>query len=211
MPAGLQIEDAGSRILIWDVTESCDALLSQLTAINRDEYEQFGTEKRKKEYLAARLALKTLLGYEVCIQYTSDRKPYIADSENISITHSATKVGVMINKQHPVGIDIELFSPKIGQLFTRFMSEAEQSDFHHGADIRQLQIVWSAKEAMYKIIGHPAIDFANQLRVLPFSPATAGQIECIHLPENRKYTLNYRLEGDYTLVYCTNDISYESI
>lgn len=211
MPAGLLIEDAGSRILIWDVTESCDTLLSQLAAVNRDEYEQFSNEKRRKEYLAARVALKTLLGYEASIQYTNERKPYISNGENVSITHSATKVAVMINKQHPVGIDIELFSPKIGQLFTRFMSEAEQSDFHHGVDIRQLQIVWSAKEAMYKIIGMSAVDFANQLRILPFTPSTAGSIECIHLPENKKYTLNYRLEGDYTLVYCTNDNSYESI
>ena len=108
----------------------------------------------------------------------------------------------MIHPTKQVGIDIECPTDKIQKVYKRFLSETEQAELSDGKNIKQLQIAWSAKEALYKIIGKEAIDFANQLRLLPFEVQTKGRITALHLVTNTVYQLTYTQTAAYTLVYC---------
>jgi len=197
------LEDA--QILVWELTESIDELLEELklTGLEVAEYERFTSPKRRLEYLGVRIALKKLLVKDVVICYDSEGKPSVSDNKHqISISHSNKWIAVMTHPTRPVGIDIECPSDKIQKLYTRFLSKTEQKELSDGKDNRQLQLAWSAKEALYKIIGKEAIDFAHQLRILPFEVHEKGELKALHLKTNTFYQLSYIQTSVYTLVYC---------
>ena len=106
---------------------------------------------------------------------------------------------------HPtqlVGIDIEVPTDKIQKIYKRFLSTIEQEELSNGNDISQLHLAWSAKEALYKIIGKEAIDFAKQLRIFPFDVKPAGEISALHIESETHYQLHYIQNPAYALVYC---------
>lgn len=198
-----QFEDA--KILVMEVNESVEELYHKWLqeGLDTTEYNKITSEKRKKEYLGVRLAMRTLLNKDVLIQYTLDGKPYIADeSYQISISHSNKWIAVMAHPTSLVGIDIECPTDKIKNIYSRFLSPTEQEELSNGNDIAQLQLAWSAKEALYKIIGKQAIDFANQLRIFPFEVKNKGEIMAQHIDNKTLYSLFYIQSADYTLVYC---------
>ena len=108
----------------------------------------------------------------------------------------------MIHPNKKAGIDIECPTDKIRKLYTRFLSLTEQKELSGGKDIKQLLLAWSAKEALFKIIGKEAIDFANQLRIYPFVVKPSGEMKAQHIPTETIYKLNYHQTKEYTLVYC---------
>lgn len=199
----ISIDDA--KILVWEMTEKGDLLCQEFDdfELYRMDYELISSEKRKLEFLGSRLLLKILLGKEQKIMYDNNGKPYLSDnSYQISISHSKNWITVIIHPSKVVGIDIECPNSKIQKIYTRFLSETEQSQLSNGKNIEQLQLAWSAKEALYKIIGKEAIDFSNHMQILPFEVFSKGELKAMHLPTKKNYTLNYFQTEAYTLVYC---------
>lgn len=197
------IDDA--KLLVWEITQSIDELVSGFEdfSLFAADFEKINSDKRKLEFLGTRWLLKILLEKETNVQYTADGKPYLNNgSYHISLSHSGKWMAVMIHPTKHVGIDIECPTDKIQKVYKRFLSETEQVELSNGKDIKQLQIAWSAKEALYKIIGKEAIDFANQLRLLPFEVQTEGRITAQHITTNTVYQLTYTQTAAYTLVYC---------
>ena len=184
-------------------SESIDELLQEIEHPDTlVDFRKIKTDKRKLEFLAVRVALKKLLNEEFYIFYTDDGKPFLTENRyNISISHSKNWVAVAAHPSRQIGIDIECWSDKIPKLYKRFLNETEQKAF--GTNANQLQIVWSAKEALYKIIGKTAVDFANQLQIFPFDAENEnGELTAKHLVSGKLYTLNYYQNLDYVLVYC---------
>jgi phosphopantetheinyl transferase len=199
----ITLKDA--RLLVWELTESAETLKNQLnlTVYDKSEFEKIVSEKRKLEFLGIRIALKTLFGKEIQIRYDRDGKPYLLDNKHhISISHSNQWIAVMVHPTHSVGIDIECPTDKIQKLYKRFLCPEEQNDLSEGNDNRQLLLAWSAKEALYKIIGKDAIDFATQLRIFPFEVKQSGEMLAQHIPTKSLYNLYYRLSDNYSMVYC---------
>ena len=120
-----------TRLLVFEITESSDELLQKSGNIEWFEVElkKFNSEKRKREFISVRLAMRALLGKEVVICYDADGKPYLSDqSYQISISHSGKWIAVMAHPTRAVGIDIEYPSEKIAKLYTRFLSITEQEE-----------------------------------------------------------------------------------
>ena len=194
-----------AKLLVWEITKSADELLTEFENIGlfAEDFTRINSEKRKLEFLGTRWLLKILLGKETNVQYDAEGKPFLSDgSYHISLSHSGKWMAVMIHPTKHVGIDIECPTDKIQKVYKRFLSETEQAELSDGKDIKQLQIAWSAKEALYKIIGKEAIDFANQLRLLPFEVQKEGRITSQHITTNTVYQLTYTQTAAYTLVYC---------
>lgn len=199
----LNVEDA--NLLILELTETVDELKEeyQLSDIEAVEFDKLVSEKRRLEYFGVRIALKILLGRNILIEYDQYGKPFLADkSYHISVSHSKNFMAIMAHPIRHVGIDIECPSAKIEKIYKRFLSEKEQVTFSEGKDIRQLQIAWSSKEALFKIIGNHAVDFANQLELFPFEANTSGKIIAKHIPTGLRYELYYFNSSAYTLAYC---------
>ncbi|MFA5045269.1 MAG: 4'-phosphopantetheinyl transferase superfamily protein [Paludibacter sp.] len=200
-----EISFTGANILVWEIDENADELLTKFDQIEfySDEYNKISSEKRKREFLGVRLALKELLGTNVMVSYDSNGKPCLQDnSYHISISHSGNWIAVIAHPTRVVGIDIECPSDKIQKLYTRFLSEKEQEDLSQGKNLKQLQLAWSVKEALYKIIGKEAVDFAKQLQIFPFEVKTEGEINAKHVLTEKHYKLSYFQTDAYTLVYC---------
>ncbi|MFT3753926.1 MAG: 4'-phosphopantetheinyl transferase superfamily protein [Paludibacter sp.] len=203
MPISNIISAEGAQLLVWEITERVDELKLLLENWDENEFEQIASAKRRLEYLGIRVALKELLGEEVRICYTEEGKPYLLNKKHqISVSHSGRWVAVMIHPERSVGVDIEVPTDKIRKVSTRFLSGTEQKELSGGEDVKQLQIAWSAKEALYKIIGKEAVDFASQLRIFPFETNGTGEILAEHIPTKDIYQLHYIQHLEYTLVYC---------
>ena len=192
------------RLMIWKTTEDLDDLKRELqNPVNLQEYDALLSDKRKKEFLAVRVALKKMLSKEEVIFYHSSGKPFLSKEHyNISISHSGCWVALFLHPDKDIGVDIELFRPKMEKLYTRFLNENEQSYLYEGNDISKVRITWSAKEVLYKIIGEEAVDFAAQLEIKPFDLMPEGEIKAEHLISKKMYNLWYKLNDDYVLVYC---------
>lgn len=196
------ISDSESMILVWELTETIDELNKMLSGLNQSEFNNITSEKRKREYLGVRVALKELLGREVDIRYNDEGKPFLAnESCHISISHSKEWIAVMAHPTRIPGVDIECPSEKIIKLHTRFLSIEEQEKLPKPIDALQLLITWSAKEALYKMIGKQAVDFANQLHIFPFELQEHGTLMAQHTLSQTVFTLSYIQTSAYTLVY----------
>jgi len=205
MPATYLATIDDARLLVWELTESIEELKNSLGELDINELDSKVSDKRKFEFLGARVALKALLNKEITIKYDAAGKPCTADNSlQISISHSRKWIAVMVHSTRLVGIDIEIPSDKIQKIYTRFLSEAEQIDLSNGENMQQLQLAWSAKESLYKIIGNEAVDFAKQLRIFPFEVKDGGKMLGEHIPTGKQYKLRYIQQPEYTLVYCVD-------
>ncbi len=190
---------------VYVINESVDELLSQLQLSDYDQlkFENIVSEKRKLEFLGIRLAFKELFGTEKDIRYDSDGKPFFNDnSYKISVSHSKRWIAVIAHPIRQVGIDIECRTDKIHKIYKRFLSEIEQNELSNGQNVSQLELAWSAKETLFKIIGKEAVDFSKQLRIFPFKIKNQGEITAEHIQTNTNYKLSYIQTSAYTLVWC---------
>jgi len=203
-----QFTSNNANILIWELTESIDDLIVDLKNFEfyKNEFIEIRTDKRRREFLCVRIAMNKLTNYECIISYDEFGKPFLLNkSFEISVTHSGKWIAVICHPTQKVGIDIECPSQKIQKIYKRFLSQIEQKDLSNGQNLQQLYLAWSAKEALFKIIGNEAVDFVKQLRVLPFNVEKKGQLEAVFLPTNSIYILNYLCFTNFNLVYCVDN------
>ncbi len=195
--------DQELRLIVWETTETTDDLLKELHCPQSiAEYSRLTSEKRRKEFLAVRVALKRALGKEHVIIYDNDGKPYLSDNcFNISISHSGSWVAVVLHPARPVGIDLECVGKKVQRVYKRFLCAEEQNHLLGDKSVEKLHIAWSAKEAAYKIIGKEAVDFSTQLYVEPFEVKEKGKLITIHTTSGKKYYFDYLQAENYVLVY----------
>lgn len=200
-----QLHTDGADLLIWEVTESVAELMQLIPHFERyqNEFEQLKTIKRQLEFLAARVAFQQLVGTHETITYTAEGKPLCkSNNYQLSITHTQKWVAVLIHPTLEVGIDIEAPSDRFAKLYTRFLTPNEQQNLVDLSDLRRVQLAWSAKETLYKIIGMDAVDFATQLEIHNFELATQGQFKGSHVPTGYNFILNYIIYEHFNLVYC---------
>ena len=198
-----QYQNAG--ILVLETDETPELLLQRLQ--NPEDYPDWFSnlkhEKRKREFLAARIGMNILMQKNVIIDYKVDGQPFLKNTEyQISITHSGRYFALMCHPCSSVGIDLEVPSDKISKVITRFLSDKERT---YLLDKISWAIAWSAKEAAFKILGHHATDFSESLEIEPFTPDKKGILNLKFLPEDKRFTLSYEHTDDYTLVYCIDN------
>ncbi|MBP7875228.1 MAG: 4'-phosphopantetheinyl transferase superfamily protein [Bacteroidales bacterium] len=162
---------------IWKIEESSDELLRLLE--NKQPYYSFVTdtmtEARKCEWLAARVLVKRLLGFEPDIAYTDAGAPFFVGlSKRISISHTKGFAAVILSDKGATGVDIEYMSDRVKKIRSRFMSASEDSQIDPNYETEHLLIYWSAKETLFKMIGQSDVDFKEHLQIHPFRYSNEG-------------------------------------
>ncbi|MEA4975551.1 MAG: 4'-phosphopantetheinyl transferase superfamily protein [Paludibacter sp.] len=199
-----QLTYKGGTIVIGVMEEDMESLTCQLDNFEayREEFSQIKNEKRKREFLSARTLLNQATGCQVKVIYDANGKPYLEDNSfHISITHSKNYAAVIIHPEFPVGIDLEIRTEKVKTVSKRFLNESEQILFSKEINTAKVEIAWSAKETLYKIIGNEVRDFAATLEILPFTLNDSGTLHVLHETGSRIYELQYQQNAHYTLVY----------
>lgn len=200
-----------SRFLgIWHITETEEELLVLL----EDNYDKIGlseikAQTKRLEYLSSRSLLKEVSN-EVGFNYSGVSKneygkPLLNGCDlELSISHSYPYVAVIIDQNTEVGIDLEQPKEKIQRIAQKFCSENELSFAKNNQTT--LCIIWSAKEALYKIYSKKEVIFNKHLIIEPFDLSSSGTIDAtIDINDyQKKVILQYRVDADYVLVYNLN-------
>ena len=140
----------------------CDALI---TASDVASASRFQNDRRRREHLAWRRVVRSELGRGVVIDYNEVGAP-VVDTPNthISVAHGGESVAVAIANE-PVGVDIEALDRNYERIKSRFMSPAEEA---LSAMEAWPAVVWTAKEAIYKLYGKREVDLTEDIRIAAF-------------------------------------------
>ena len=140
----------------------CDALI---TASDVASASRFQNDSRRREHLAWRRVVRSELGRGVVIDYNEVGAP-VVDTPNthISVAHGGESVAVAIANE-PVGVDIESLDRNYERVKSRFMSPAEEALSSMEA---WPAVVWTAKEAIYKLYGKREVDLTEDIRITVF-------------------------------------------
>jgi len=74
-----------------------------------------------------------------------------------------------VSHTHLPGIDLEKIDQRIARVKHKFMNKSE---FDFAGDEKQIELqtlIWSAKEALYKVYGKKELDFKDHLQIYPFN------------------------------------------
>src|SRR5690554_6708493 len=115
------------KLGLWELDEDSQSMQSNFifTDGEKKEYDRIKNERRKREYLAVRLLLHSMLQIKTSINYNHCGKPSINNSLNISISHSSELVAVLLSDM-PAGIDAESIHRNTEKVASRFLSDNEQ-------------------------------------------------------------------------------------
>lgn len=183
------IENEG-EIALWRVDETPEELIAALRKAGiYADLPFFRNQGRLSEWLATRVLL-SVLNVKQRIVYDENGKPHL-EGENIflSVSHSHNLIGVVLNKHHAVGIDVEHTGERIFRVAHKFVNEFENQWLSDAYKMEQLYIIWGAKECAFKIYGLGEVDFKDHLFVAPFEMSPKGNT-----------TVRFK-KGDHDCVY----------
>ncbi len=197
-----------TQILVWKITESFQELFDEviLNQSNTNRLNGMKSEIHQRAFLSVRKLLQQAGYTDHDLYYDEFGKPHLNDSQYISITHSHNFAAIIISEQ-TAGIDIELQREKITRIADKFVdSEFDYLEKQPTAGyIKQLTVIWGAKESIFKIRNEQGISFKDHIQVDSFSllenltHATLlfddlAKIFAIHYLEVENFTLVYVFE-----------------
>ena len=194
-----------NNLYVWQIEEPFDELYAHLD--RKELYEPFLNQhrsgERKQEWVAVRVLLKEVLGYEAEIAYHKNGEPYLPGcSHNISISHTCGFVAVLLNNEKRVGVDIEKRSDKILRLAPKFINTNEEYISDNDKPLHLL-LHWSGKESVYKALGKEGVVFAEQLLVGPFEPEKSGsfQLKAKTNDSETLFAVHYKVDNFFVLTW----------
>jgi phosphopantetheinyl transferase len=203
-----QINDF-AKIAIWHIAEEKNFFLEKVPL-----QREITHPHKQLQHLAGRYLLQYLFPdfpYHL-IEIADTRKPYLPNEEyHFSISHCGDYAAVIVSKDHRVGIDIELVTPKIEKVKEKFLNEDELSAMgkgqwsignrrlamgnfkeaiHFSQSTTQLTLLWSCKESVFKWYGKGGVDFKEHIHLyIPKDENEIPVIECDFL-KDKKIPLN---------------------
>jgi len=192
-----------TTVYVWKIEESYQELMQEIRLNQRslDRINGMKSELHQRGFLSVRHLLK-IAGYtDFDLYYNNYGKPLLKDGMHISITHSYNFSAIIVSSSE-VGIDIEKNREKITNIQDKFVN-TEYDSLSDEDLVKQLTVVWGAKESMYKIYPHGGLSFKNHIAINPFLFADRKSEGRVQFEDwYRKYTIYFDFfrEG-FTLVY----------
>ncbi|WP_159474049.1 4'-phosphopantetheinyl transferase superfamily protein [Dyadobacter sp. 3J3] len=197
-----KILEGDSLLGLWEISESLEEMFEAIKLSDSDQkkLERKVNSKRKKESVAVRLLLEKMLEETHEISYDENGKPFlISTNYKISISHSEKYAAMYLVKDKSAGVDIQKIKPDIGKGIDFFLNDEEQL-WVDKADFILINILWSAKESVYKYAGIKELDPRNNMSVNPFLAKPQGEIS-VHFGKEKLETIliHYEVFEDYVL------------
>ncbi|MCR4031594.1 MULTISPECIES: 4'-phosphopantetheinyl transferase family protein [Flavobacterium] len=201
-----------TKILIWEITESLDELLSKVVFLKEKTQKRLNgmkSEMHQRAFLSVRMLIQEMGFTDKDLHYDEFGKPYFDCHNYISITHSYHFAAIIIS-QETVGIDMELQRFKIQRIADKFTDfECNYLDPSTTEEyIKKLTVIWGAKEAIFKIRNEKGISFKDHINVSNFSLGETQTQASLHFDNLIKdFDVHYQeiksdnFEGIFTLVY----------
>jgi len=198
---------------VWKISESVDELLSMINFSEgeRETFEKFKMKSRQAHWLSYRLAIRQLVDTECPCEFFYDEhgKLHFANLDySLSVTHSGLYSGVIISKKHYVGIDIEKLGERINILAHKFLNKEELARLPEVDQHKFLTVIWSAKEALYKLYGKSEVQMEH-MTIMPFVVGNegiiTGKLELDHFQKEYELSYHFSDDGEYLLVYTIDE------
>jgi 4'-phosphopantetheinyl transferase EntD len=156
-----------TKLAIWQITEEEDFFLLKVP-LKRD----VSHVQKRLQHLAGRYLLVQLFQdfplQEILIADT--KKPYlVGEKYHFSISHFGTFAAAIVSSTQRVGVDVEKVSPTIERIRNKFLSPHESVIAFDGIEksghrLRQLTLLWSAKESIFKWYSLGGVNFKEHIR-----------------------------------------------
>ncbi len=191
-----------TSISIWHISESLETISKGIVLkdTHRAKYENIKSITHQKSFWSVRKLLEFNGFSDLDLHYSDNGKPLLSKDISISISHSFDFSTVIISK-YQVGIDIEMIREKIVRIASKFAKN--ELDYLQKNDklAENLTIIWSVKEAVYKLGLKKSIHFNNEIFVSLFEDnINEGRVR-ISLKEN-----NFSLELPFYIIRIENYI-----
>lgn len=124
----------------------------------------------------------------VQLSYTDKGKPLIHSEKykSISVSHTLNFLSVQLHKENYAGIDIETMRDSLIKVKSKFLEDKELMIAND--DLNTLCLLWTCKEAMFKIYGEDGISLKHNIRIFEINlPYISADISYRNIKE--KYTL----------------------
>jgi phosphopantetheinyl transferase len=155
-----------TQVYIWKIEES-EAWLRSDTPLSKNSINRLITmssELHRRGFLSIRHLLKAAGYSDHDLFYSDQGKPFLKDDKKISISHSFTFTCIVISDV-AVGIDVEMRRDKIQRIAPKFIGFESSYLNDIEQPVRELTIIWGAKESMYKLYGTRGLGFKANCRV----------------------------------------------
>jgi len=184
--------------------------LAELALLPESESQRdFGSARRKQQYLCARALLRRLLenstgesGSSHELHITADGKPVCVNGPAISITHTGDLIACCLAEAGDVGIDLEANNQQreMSKVARKFFS-AEESTWLAAQPKDRFFMLWVLKEAYVKAIGTSIFGGANRLRCSVTPPV----INVLRNSDNMRNLGLYYLGGAFLALATTEE------
>ena len=151
------------KLGVWKITEDLSFFQKNLHQPVHPDLSQ----RRQIESACSRYMLNHLSGIRAdeFLFKEENGRPVLKDSMiSVSFSHSKDHLACLIDfLGKPVGVDIERIRDNIGSIAPKFVSETDSTSFneinmHH-------QLIWGAKEVLFKIYAKGELDFKQHMHV----------------------------------------------
>jgi phosphopantetheinyl transferase len=200
-----------TRLGIWKIEET-----EEFFKGNVPQHRDVTHPHKRLQHLAGRFLLQYLVPafpYDL-IRIADTRKPFLAnESYHFSISHCGDYAAAIVSKTNRVGIDIEIPAAKIESIKHKFLSEGEIKQFATGrqqsmvngewpvaGEWRDLTLLWSAKEAVFKWYGDGGVDFSEQIQLKQLYEGKEI-IDCYFTKTVSQLEIQYRLFDHLVLAW----------
>jgi len=195
-----------TKILIWKITETFDALFSEVILKEKTLLRLQGmkSETHQRAFLSVRKLLQETGHNDIQLHYDEFGKPHLDNENHISITHSFDFSAIILSDKN-VGIDIEQRREKIIRIADKFVDDSEflfLNKENLEEYVSKLTVIWGIKEAVFKIRNEKGISFKDHIFVAPFEMNDL-KAEALLTFENLniKFDISFEEIENYTLVY----------
>ena len=191
MPLLLKKEKNNNTILVWEISEPLENLISLST---NTDCSHLKSVKRKKEFLACRILLNHF-DENLKISYSENGSPNLNNHQYISISHSGNLVCIIISDKK-IGIDIELISDKSLRLKEKFINS-----HHTKLNKEKSTLIWCIKEAVFKFHEMGNVDFIKDISVPEFILKENGKMD-ISFKNNTLKSYYFKVKKSYLAYVC---------
>jgi len=165
MPLSYSSDDSLYTHLIWHCSEDINFFRSKLNLTNY-ELEILAKRKNSKkalEFLCSRLLLRLCKLDPNDLSYNEFGAPILKSGKFISISHCKNYVTLLLSNQS-CGVDIETKRKQILNIKHKFLNQTDINNISM-ENISDITLIWTLKEAIYKLCQYPGINFKDQIFV----------------------------------------------
>ncbi len=147
------------------------------------------------------------------IEIADTRKPFLPDDlYHFSISHCGNFAAAIVSETCRVGIDIELYTPRVDKIKHKFLHPNELKDWKideisDEKRMETLTLLWSCKEAMFKWWGRGDVDFSEVMRIEASDISEKGILKARFTKNefDQELILSYQLNNYLSLVWLISE------